>query len=77
MIDSGATVHITNSVDDLENWRSCQDEKIVGIKGESAPVKAKGDVPLDQGLTLKNVHCVPEANARIISVGQLRLILST
>ena len=71
MIDSGATVHITNSIDDLENWRSCQDEKIVGIKGESAPVIAKGDVPLTQGLTLKNVHCVPEANARIISVGQL------
>ena len=71
IVDSGATVHVTNDPSELKGWRKCDDKRITGFKGESAEVVAIGSVILDQGLKLNNVHCVPETSEKIISVAQL------
>lgn len=77
MLDSGSTIHVTTSKDQLENYTSIK--KNIGTIDDEGSLVSEGTgeltMVLKSGhkLRLKNVHYVPMATANIISVKRLIL----
>jgi len=71
VLDSGATVHVTPNIDDLDTWRSTNGKNLASVTGALTEVVALGQVKMSNGLTLNDVHCAPESTTRIISLPKL------
>ncbi|GLI61764.1 hypothetical protein VaNZ11_004233 [Volvox africanus] len=75
-LDSTCQTHLTDTREDLVNYRSVSNGPIVeGIAGTACWIVGYGDVELktDDGIvvTLKDVAHVPEAGHRLISLGKM------
>ena len=78
IIDSGASFHVHNHIEDLTNVRLCS-AKIIGIDHDPHEIKSIGDLPvkaidslgIEYELLIKNVRHAPRFKDTLISVGQL------
>ena len=76
-IDSGATIHVANSLQGFTSTRTTQrNERTIKVaNGVQANVEAIGDVPLELAdgfiLLLRDVLFVPSLNRNLISVSRL------
>ena len=78
VVDSGASFHVHNRVEDLINVKPCS-AKIIGVDHEPHTLTSIGDMPIkaldsngmEYQLLIKNVRHAPKFKDTLISVGQL------
>jgi hypothetical protein len=71
-MDSGATDHLTNSLNGFFTYLSClSSRKIATTDGSLTTVASVGDVKLGPSLILKNVLHVPRLSTNLVSIQKL------
>ena len=77
IIDSGATDHITSSLQkNFNKNKSCSLPSVMLPSGDKVDIVAKRSVPLNSVFYLHNVLCVPTFKVDLISVSRLTRALS-
>jgi len=75
ILDSGSSIHITNSIRHLENIKNCN-ENIILPNGKMVLANYRGDFTgyiNSNKLTLRNVYYVPTITKNIISINKLTM----
>ena len=70
IVDSGSTSHMTNRIDDLEDFKETSTTIAVAKTNESMPVKGVGNIKFEK-IKLKEVMYVPELSTNLLSVNAI------
>ena len=77
ILDSGATDHITSSLDLLVNSRQNSIlPPVIMPSGEQAPITSTGTLPLNSVISLKNMLCVPSFKVDLMSISRVTRCLN-
>jgi len=71
IVDSGATDHVTISLDNFDSYSKINDIKVNLPNGIHVKATHKGNIKLNNGITLHNVLFIPEFNYNLISLSKL------